>query len=193
MNALLPCLVRYFACSHSGPSKLIPTRKLFSLKKQIFLFNIRSDSTTEEGQSAPSSEAKAYFDSFGFPVVSLDVREELDGAGFSDEERKELALAPSKLSELIKTAYKALGLITFFTTGEDETRAWTIEQGSLAPQAAGVIHSDFEEKFIRADIIQWQVLLSTSGWADARTKGLIQTVGKDYVMRDGDVMEFKHG
>jgi len=128
-----------------------------------------------------------------FPQISMNIKEELDGAGFSDEERKELGLGVSKLPELIQLAYKTLGLITFFTTGEDETRAWTIREGMFAPEAAGAIHTDFEEKFIRADLIQWNILLETSSWADAKAKGVMQTVGKDYIVKDGDVIEVKHG
>ena len=86
-----------------------------------------------------------------------------------------------------------MGLMSFFTTGEDETRAWTIETGSKAPQAAGAIHTDFEHKFIRAEVINWQKLLEASSWAAARQKGWIRTEGKEYIFQDGDVTEFRHG
>ena len=128
-----------------------------------------------------------------FSAMAMNIREELDGAGFSDEERKELGLGRSKLPELIKLAYETLGLITFFTTGEDESRAWTIKNGATAPEAAGVIHSDFEAKFIRADVISWDKLLEAGGWAEAKTKGIVQTVGREYIVSDGDVMIVKHG
>jgi len=95
--------------------------------------------------------------------------------------------------ELILAAYRILNLISFFTTGEDETRAWTIERGTKAPQAAGVIHTDFEKKFIRAEVIQWEKLLSFGGWAQAKSKGVIRLEGKEYVVEDGDVMEIRHG
>ena len=127
-----------------------------------------------------------------FPVINMNVREELDGAGFSSEERKELGLGSSKLPELIRLAYETLGLITFFTTGEDESRAWTIKNGSSAPEAAGAIHSDFEKNFIRADVIRWDELLKTQSWGDAKAKGIVQTVGKEYTVQDGDVMIIKH-
>ena len=132
-------------------------------------------------------------DSFGFPEIEMNIRDELDGAGFSSEERKELGLGASMLPELIRIAYETLGLITFLTTGEDETRAWTIKRGFLAPQAAGGIHSDFEDKFIRADTIQWDKLLQIGGWSEAKQSGDIQTVGRDYIINDGDVIEVKHG
>ena len=86
-----------------------------------------------------------------------------------------------------------LGLISFLTTGEDETRAWTILRGMKAPQAAGVIHTDFEKKFIRAEVIGWDKLLATGSWNAAKQKGLIRTEGKEYVVADGDVVVVKHG
>lgn len=93
--------------------------------------------------------------------------------------------------DLIKQSYKLLGLETYFTTGEDESRAWTIKIGSTAPVAGSAIHTDFEEKFIRADVINWQKLLDAGSYVNARAKGLVATVGKDYIVKDGDVIEFK--
>jgi len=168
-------------------NKVMKELQLLTSKRGIFLLNINSN----VGGGTP--HIKEYLDTFGFPQITMNIREELEGAGFSDEERKELGLAPSRLSELIHMAYETLGLITFFTTGEDETRAWTVKRGALAPEAAGVIHTDFEEKFIRADVIGWEALLETAGWSDAKSRGIMQTVGKDYVIKDGDVIEIKHG
>jgi len=145
--------------------------QLLTSKKGILLFNVNENSRP----LIPNSE---------FPFISMNIREELEGAGFSDEERKELGMGRSNLPALIKLAYEILGLITFFTTGEDEARAWTIKNGTLAPEASGVIHTDFREKFIRAEVIHWGDLLE---------KRLTRTVGKDYIMKDGDVMEVKHG
>lgn len=95
--------------------------------------------------------------------------------------------------ELIKKSYEVLGLISFLTTGEDETRAWTIEKGSLAPQAAGAIHTDFEKNFIRAEVVNWQKLVECGGWVQAKQKGLIRVEGKEYEVQDGDVMVIRHG
>lgn len=95
--------------------------------------------------------------------------------------------------ELTKKAYKVLDLISFFTTGEDETRAWTIKHGSLAPQAAGAIHTDFENKFIRAEVIHWDKLLEADGWSQAKQKGWLRLEGKEYEVKDGDVMVIRHG
>jgi ribosome-binding ATPase YchF (GTP1/OBG family) len=96
------------------------------------------------------------------------------------------------LSEVIKLAYKKLGLISFFTTGEDETRAWTIKEGTKAKEAAGVIHTDFEKNFIRAEVIFWEKLVEAGGWNEAKQKGWIRTEGKDYIVKDGDVLVIRH-
>jgi ribosome-binding ATPase len=96
-----------------------------------------------------------------------------------------------KIDQLIVKAYETLGLISFLTTGEDETRAWPIPRDSSAPRAGRAIHSDFEEKFIRAEIISYDNLIKAGSYAKARELGLLQTKGKDYVVQDGDVIEFK--
>jgi hypothetical protein len=95
------------------------------------------------------------------------------------------------LEDLIKKSYELLGLETFLTTGLDETRAWTIKVGSTAPVAGMAIHTDFRDKFIRAEVINWQDLLNSGSYANARAKGLVRTEGKDYIVQDGDVVEFK--
>ena len=84
-----------------------------------------------------------------------------------------------------------MGLETFFTTGEDETRAWTIKKGSTAPVAGAAIHTDFRDKFIRAEVINWKDLLDSGSYANARARGLVRVEGKDYIVKDGDVIEFK--
>ena len=93
--------------------------------------------------------------------------------------------------DLIKKSYELLGLETFLTTGEDETRAWTIKIGSTAPVAGMAIHTDFKDKFIRAEVINWKDLLDSGSYANARAKGLVRTEGKEYIVKDGDVIEFK--
>ncbi len=94
------------------------------------------------------------------------------------------------LDNLINASYDLLGLITFLTTGEDETRAWTTKRGSTAPEAGRSIHNDFKEKFIRAEVINWQDLLDAGSYAVARSKGLVRIEGKEYIVKDGDVIEF---
>ena len=120
----------------------------------------------------------------------LDLAQEYTLAALSAEECKELGVAP-RLPELIKKAHELLELIKFFTTGEDETRAWTIPCGSTAKRAGRAIHSDFEDKFIRADVIHWERLMEARGWSKARDLGWLRSEGKEYVVQDGDVIEFK--
>ncbi|NOY35904.1 MAG: redox-regulated ATPase YchF [bacterium] len=122
--------------------------------------------------------------------VALDIKLEEDLLEMSEEDKKELEIK-SDLDKLIVEAYKMLGLMTYFTTGEDETRAWTIKKNSTAPEAGAAIHTDFQEKFIRADVVNWKDLLDASSYAAAREKGLVRTEGKEYIVKDGDVIEFK--
>ena len=104
---------------------------------------------------------------------------------------EELGLSESGLNRLIKKSYELLGLISYLTAGEKETRAWTIVKGTKAPQAAGKIHSDFEKGFIRAEVTEWQTLLECGGYVGAREKGKVRSEGKDYVIKDGDVVLFR--
>ena len=106
---------------------------------------------------------------------------------------KELKLDASGLDRLIKIAYETLNLITFLTSGPTESRAWTVEKGAKAPQAAGVIHTDIVKAFIRAEVINWKTLLEAGGLVQARSKGLIKTVGRDYIIQEGDVVEILIG
>jgi len=139
---------------------------LLTSKPQIYLLN---------GQPADvSEELKAKIKSLKADYLILDLS------------------ASQNIDELIKKAYEILGLISFLTTGEDETRAWTIKKDAKAPEAAGVIHTDFEKKFIRAETINWNKLLEAGGWVAAKQKGLIRTEGRDYQVQDGDVMEIRH-
>lgn len=127
-------------------------------------------------------------------VISVNVKNEEEIAALPEEEQeeyiKELGLEQSGLDKLITAAYKILGLDTFFTTGPDESRAWTIKSGTKAPQAAGVIHTDFIKGFVRAEVIQWNKFIEAGSDAKARELGLIRTEGKDYVVKDGDVCNF---
>ncbi len=122
--------------------------------------------------------------------ISLDIKHEFEVSELDEKDMQELGVG-SKLGELIRAAYQLLGLITFFTTGEDETRAWAIPIGSKAPRAGRAIHSDFENKFIRASVISWEELLKSKSYAAARELGILRTEGKDYIVKDGDVIEFR--
>ena len=137
-----------------------------------------------------------YFQKQNSIYVTLDAAIELELNELSNEERatykKEFGLPEaSGLDELIKKSYPLLGLITYLTTVEDETRALTVKRGTKAPQAAAEIHTDFEKKFIRAEVINWQKLLDAGSYALARERGLLRTEGKEYIVQDGDVIEFK--
>ncbi|HRZ95314.1 MAG TPA: redox-regulated ATPase YchF [Candidatus Moranbacteria bacterium] len=122
--------------------------------------------------------------------VKLDIKIEEELIEMSKKEAQELGIR-SNLDELVLKAYEILGLITFLTTGEDESRAWTIKKDSTAPQAGAAIHTDFQEKFIRAEVINWEELLNCGSWSKAREMGKLRLEGKEYVVQDGDVVEFK--
>ncbi len=157
---------------------LIKPLNLLTIKPMIYVLNVDED--------------KIYDDS-DFIAISAKIEAEL--ADLNEDEAKEylkeLKLESSGLEKLIKKSYEILGLITFFTSGEMETKAWTIPNGAKAPQAAGVIHTDFEKGFIRAEIINWNDLVEEGGESKAKEKGLIRLEGKDYVMKDGDVAHFR--
>ncbi len=128
-------------------------------------------------------------------IVDAHVEHELKDLGGDDKQsfRQEYGVFEDGINDLIRTGYELLGLISFFTTGEDETRAWTIKRGSMAPRAGAAIHSDFETKFIRAEVIEWDKLIAAGSRGKARELGQIRTEGKEYVVKDGDVIEFLHG
>lgn len=122
--------------------------------------------------------------------IKLDIKIEEELIDMSESEQNELGLN-SYISNLIVVAYDLLGLMTFLTTGKDESRAWTVKKDATAPEAGAAIHTDFQEKFIRADVIMWDKLLEIGSWGKAKEIGAVKTVGKDYVMHDGEVVEFK--
>lgn len=157
---------------------LIKDLHLLTLKPFIFVFNTGN---SDKKYLNPHTRI------FG---VGMNLKFEAEISEMRELEAKEFK-SESHLDDLIKAAYELLGLITYFTTGEDETRGWTIKAGSTAPEAGAAIHTDFEEKFIRAEVINWQKLLECGSWASARAKGLLRVEGKDYVVRNGDVIEFK--
>lgn len=157
--------------------KALKELQLLTAKPAIFVLNSNSPDVSEE--------LKEKIKGLNADYIVADLRNEYDESKFSEAERKELGIGEPKLNEIIQKSYEILGLISFFTTGPDETRSWTIKKGTKAPQAAGVIHTDFEKKFICAEVINWEKLISKSE--------LIRTEGKDYVVQDGDAMEIKHG
>lgn len=128
---------------------------------------------------------------FGLKYLQINLKDEEEAEELSEEEKKELGLV-SKMEKLITACYDILNLITFFTVaGGKEVRAWTLKRGATAPEAGGVVHTDFQKKFIRAEVIDWKQLLESGSWTKARELGLIKTAGKDHIVQDGEVIEFK--
>ena len=131
----------------------------------------------------------------GRKLLPIDIKLEAELVELSDEDKQtymqDLGMEESGLDKLVKASYELLNLITFITAGPKETKAWTIEKGTKAPQAAGVIHTDFEKGFIRAEIISWDKLLEAGGYGAARDRGWLRVEGKEYVMNDGDVAHFR--
>jgi len=169
---------------NNDEKNILKKYQFLTIKPRLFLLNGLENEI--------SQEVIKTFKKNNWPFLILDILTEFEIIGFSLEERKSLGLpAQTQLDLLIKECYKLLDLITFLTTGTDETRAWTLRKGKKAPQAGGVIHSDFESRFIRADVINWQELINSKGLVSAREKGLIRTEGKEYVVQDGDVIEIK--
>ncbi|KKU52559.1 MAG: redox-regulated ATPase YchF [Candidatus Sungbacteria bacterium RIFCSPLOWO2_02_FULL_47_9] len=165
--------------------------QLLTAKRRIFVFNASEAQITSHWQ--PDTALKTALKGALYVVLSASIEDELNS--LAPEEKKEylktLGLAESGLDALIETGYKTLNLMTFLTTGEDETRAWTIPAGSTGPRAGRAIHSDFEEKFIRTEVIPFEKLVEAGSYAKARELGWVKTEGKEYVVRDGDVVEFK--
>lgn len=157
---------------------LIKELNLLTMKPMIYVLNVDEDNVFQETD-----------------YIAISAKIEADLSELSKEEAKEylaeLKLESSGLDKLIKKSYETLNLITFFTSGQVETRAWTIKKGSKAPQAAGVIHTDFEKGFIRAEVINWQDFVNCGGEVKAKEKGLIRLEGKEYIMADGDVCHFR--
>ena len=129
----------------------------------------------------------------GYVMVDAGIEQELKDLDATDKEafRKDLGSVDDGINNLIRKGYELLNLITYFTTGEDETRAWTILRNSTAPIAGTAIHNDFKDKFIKAEVVEWDKLLGAGSYGAAREKGLVRTEGKEYIVKDGDVIEFK--
>ncbi len=167
-------------------SKLLKSYQLLSFKPKLYLLN--------GGDNEVEPSLRKVFQDNQWPFLVIDVLTEFEAADLSPDEKKSFGLPPTlKLDTLIENSYKLLNLITFFTTGADETRAWTLKRGGTAPQAGGVIHSDFEKYFIKAEVINWQKLVQAGGFSIAREQGLVRTEGKQYIVQDGDVIEIKSG
>jgi len=159
----------------------IKSLNLLTIKPIIYLLN--SDDTNQTNDFNWDGE-----------MIRINVKLEEEIPSLPEEEQeeylKELNIDQSGLDKLISSSYRLLGLETFFTTGKEETRAWTIKKGSKAPQAAAEIHTDFEKNFIRAEVINWEKFVEAGGEAKAKELGLMRTEGKDYIIKDGDICHF---
>lgn len=156
---------------------LLKSYNLLTMKPMLTVLNVDESDNEQHGHE-----------------LKISVRLESELVGMEPDEARaflaELGWNESGLDHLIRASYELLGLITYFTTGTDETRAWTIPKGTKAPQAAGIIHTDFEKGFIRAEVINWKTLLDAGSEHDAKTKGLMRMEGKEYIFQDGDVANF---
>lgn len=168
---------------------------LLTAKKSLYVANVSEDEISDYEANEYVKKVEEYAANEGSGVVVVSARIESEIAELSDEEAaaflEELGLTESGLTKLIKASYSLLGLINFFTAGEMEARAWTIVEGTKAPQAAGKIHSDIEKGFIRAEIVAFDDLVACGSQNAAKEKGLVRLEGKDYVMKDGDVTYFR--
>ena len=165
---------------------------LITGKKIIYCANVDEDNAVSGNAHVERVRALAEERNAGFAMICAKIEEELQG--LSDEEQTEMlvsyGIGESGLERIIRTGYHTLGLISYFTAGEKEVRAWTIREGWKAPQAAGVIHTDFERGFIRAEIIAYDAYITHKSEAACRTAGVLRTEGKEYVVHDGDVVHF---
>lgn len=164
--------------------RILNNYQLLTIKKRLYLLNGNEEEV--------SKEITETFQKNNWPYLIMDILAEFDAASLNEEERKSFGItAELKLDTLIKRAYELLNLITFFSILSDETRAWTVKQGSSAAQAGAAIHTDFEKHFIKAEVINWHDLVEAKGFHRAREHGLVRTEGKDYIVKDGDVIEIK--
>ncbi len=169
---------------------------LLTAKPVIYAANVAEDELSEDGESNEGvRKVRAYAKENHSEVFVICAQIEQEISELDDDEKQmfleDLGLQESGLDKLIKASYSLLGLLSFLTAGEDETRAWTIKKGTKAPQAAGKIHTDFERGFIKAEVVNYKDLLECGSLSAAREKGLVGMEGKDYVVKDGDVILFR--
>lgn len=168
---------------------------LLTMKPVLYVTNVAEGEVADTSDNQHVQAVRKYAEEEGAEVVVVSAKMESEIAELDEEEAKEFlemaGLEESGLDRLIKAGFKLLGLMTFLTAGEIESRAWTIKQNTKAPQAAGKIHTDFERGFIRAEIVSYKDLVECGTKAAAREKGLVRLEGKEYIMQDGDVVEFR--
>ena len=175
--------------------KIVQGLHLLTAKPMLYVANVSEAEAADAGQNPFVQQVRQHAAAEGSVVVEISARLEAEIAELDEDERQlfleDLGLEESGLDRLIRAAYELLGLITYFTAGEKEVRAWTVHRGATAPEAAGVIHSDFQRGFIRAEVVRWEDLVAAGSYAAVREKGLLRLEGKDYLVQDGDVMHFR--
>ncbi len=175
--------------------ELVRGFSLLSMKPMIYAANVEEDALSGVENNALVAQVRQAAQKEGAEVVVVSAKVEEELAQLEEEERtmflNELGLESAGLDRLVEASYRLLGLISYLTAGPKEVRAWTIEKGTKAPQAAGKIHSDFEKGFIRAEIVTYEDLVACGSIAAAREKGLYRSEGKEYVIQDGDVVLFR--
>lgn len=185
---------RSFECS-ADDEKLLATADLLTRKSVIYAANMDEDGFAHQADSAYLKLVRDKAAAEGAQVLPICAKLEQEIAALDEDERalflEELGVAESGLDRLIQCSYTLLGLISFLTYGEDECRAWTVRAGTKAPQAAGKIHSDIERGFIRAETINFADMIACGSVAAAKEKGLLRSEGKDYVVKDGDMIYFR--
>ena len=189
-------LARSFVTEDEDELALLNSYNLLTYKPVIFAANVAEDELADDGAGNAGVQAvREFAKETGSEVFVICAQIEQEISELDDEEKamflEDLGLKESGLEKLIKASYNLLGLQSFLTAGEDETRAWTIKIGTKAPQAAGKIHTDFERGFIKAEVVNYKDLLEQGSLAAAREKGLVGMEGKDYVVKDGDVILFR--
>ncbi|MCC2630501.1 MAG: GTP-binding protein YchF [Candidatus Paceibacter sp.] len=177
---------------------VLKTLHLLTTKPMLYVLNKKAGAKNlDEADPEKFKELTDFIESQGAKWVLVDARIEEELKDFEGAEKEEMRAAldaehsDNGINNLIRAGYELLGLITYFTTGEDETRAWTIVKGWNAPMAGTAIHTDFKDKFVRAEVVEWDKLLAAGSYGAAREKGLVRTEGKEYIVKDGDVIEFK--
>lgn len=175
--------------------KIAKNLHLLTLKPVLYVANVSEEDIVDPSGNEYVQQVKEFAAKEGSEVIVVCAKIESEIAELDGDEKKEflheLGIEESGLDQLIKAAYKLLGLETYFTAGVQEVRAWTIRKGTKAPQAAGIIHTDFERGFIRAEVVSYDDLLEAGSMAAAREKGKIRLEGKEYVVQDGDIIHFR--
>lgn len=189
-------LAKNFEINDEDELALIVSYNLLTYKPVIFAANVSEDDLSDDGASNEYVQSvRKYASDTDSKVFVICAQIEQEMSELDDDEKslflEELGLNESGLDKLIKASYSLLGLISYLTAGETETRAWTIKKGTKAPQAAGKIHTDFERGFIRAEVVNYQNLLDCGSYSAAKEKGLVGLEGKEYIVKDGDVILFR--